>query len=245
LKKAKFFLICLGMLIVSFMMNQNAQAQQYEVGFGLGGAAYTGDIIRRLDPTQPGIQGTLFGRRNFDNVWSVRGGFAFARLNAADSVRPIDAMAFERDAYFRGSAFEAHVMMEYYFLDYLNPQSTIRFSPFAMFGLGYTFFTGRGNGGPASEGGYQLGTPVIPFGLGVKYKLKDRLFMTLEFGARATFTDYLDRIDHNGMQYSRFDTAGNPDPQALTFGDRDNKDWYYFLGLTLSYSFHQVKCFNY
>jgi hypothetical protein len=110
LKKAKFYFTCLGLLIASFMMVHNGQAQQYEVGFGLGGAAYTGDIIRRLDPTQPGIQGTLIGRRNFDNVWSVRAGLAFARLNAADSIRPIDPMAYHRDDYFRGSAFEANLI---------------------------------------------------------------------------------------------------------------------------------------
>jgi len=214
----------------------------------LGGATYTGDIIRHIDPTQVGIQGTLFGRRNFDNVWSVRGGFSFARLNAADEKRPIDAMALARDAYFRGSAFEAHAMMEYYFLDYLSPQSVVRFSPFAMFGFGYTVFSGRGNGGPEPDGRYSLGTPVIPFGVGVKYKLRDRLFATLEFGVRATFTDYIDKIEGHAIYYERFDPnepTGNVNPAALNYGFKDDRDWYYFLGLTVSYSFYQVKCFNY
>jgi hypothetical protein len=255
LKKANFLNVCFGITFLSlFLMSKTeVTAQQYEVGFGLGGATYTGDIIRHVDPTQIGIQGTLFGRRNFDNVWSVRGGLAFARLNGADEKNPIDAMAFQRDAYFRGSAWEAHVLAEYYFLDYLAPESIIRFSPFAMFGFGYTIFSGRGNGGPEPDGRYSLGTPVIPFGLGVKYKVRDRLFMTLEAGIRATFTDYIDKIENNAVYLERF-VPVNPDdpgssrvlnPASLNHGFRDDRDWYYFLGVTLSYSFYQVKCFSY
>jgi len=253
LKKANFFNLCFGIVLMSLLLMSKTEvtAQQYEVGFGLGGATYTGDMIRHVDPTQIGIQGTLFGRRNFDNVWSVRGGLSFARLNGADHKNPIDAMAVQRDAYFRGSALEAHLIAEYYFLDYLAPESIIRFSPFAMFGFGYTIFSGRGNGGPEPEGSYSLGTPVIPFGLGVKYKVRDRLFMTVEAGIRATFTDYIDKIENNAVYLERF--VADPDnpglravnPQALNYGFREDRDWYYFLGVTLSYSFHQVKCFSY
>ncbi|KEO73417.1 type IX secretion system protein PorG [Anditalea andensis] len=253
MKKARFLNLCFGILFGSLLLLSmtDASAQQYEVGLGLGGATYTGDIIRHVDPTQIGIQGTLFGRRNFDNVWSVRGGLAFARLNGADEKRPIDAMAIQRDAYFQGSALEAHILAEYHFLDYLSPQSAFRFSPFAMFGLGYTFFSGRGNGGPEPDGRYSVGTPVIPIGAGVKYKLRDRLFMTVEAGIRATFTDYLDKIEHNTVYLERFiPDPDNPgmnmvNPAGLNYGSRDDKDWYYFLGVTLSYSFHQVKCFSY
>ncbi|HSJ66824.1 MAG TPA: DUF6089 family protein [Anditalea sp.] len=247
--------MCFGIFSLSLLLMSKTEvsAQQYEVGFGLGGATYTGDMIRHVDPTQIGIQGTLFGRRNFDNVWSVRGGLAFARLNGADYKKPIDAMAVQRDAYFRGSAFEAHAMVEYYFLDYLAPESIIRFSPFAMFGFGYTVFSGTGNGGPQPEGSYSLGTPVIPFGMGVKYKLKDRLFMTVEAGIRATFTDYIDKIEDHSVYLDRI-VSSNPNnpaasnvvnPASLNHGFRDDKDWYYFLGVTLSYSFYQVKCFSY
>ncbi|MBS9524316.1 outer membrane beta-barrel protein [Litoribacter alkaliphilus] len=250
MKRAKFYYVCLGLILATFVLSHKTAAQQYEIGFGLGGSTYTGDMIRRIDPSQSGLQGTLFGRRNFDNVWSLRGGLAIGRLNATDSIRPIDPMALERNAAFRGTLVETHLMMEYYFLDFLNPQSTVRFSPFAMFGFGFAFFMGKEDQLGFNNTNYYVGTPVIPFGLGVKYQLKDRLFMTLEFGARATFTDYLDRIEHNPEYFQpRAVPIGGGEyitnPNTYTFGDRDNKDWYYFLGVTVSYSFHQVKCFNF
>ncbi|WP_353959687.1 hypothetical protein [Echinicola jeungdonensis] len=41
-------------------MPGSLQAQQNEYGLGLGVATYSGDIIRRVDPGQIGLQGTFF-----------------------------------------------------------------------------------------------------------------------------------------------------------------------------------------
>lgn len=100
---------------VLFLHGLVAHAQQYEVGLGLGAGSYTGDIIRTIDPTQLGIQGTLFGRRNFDNAWSLRAGLTVGRLNATDSIRPIDPVAMVRDAYFTGTMVELGATMEFHF----------------------------------------------------------------------------------------------------------------------------------
>lgn len=230
-----------------------------EYGLGLGVATYSGDIIRRLDPGQIGLQGTLFGRRNFDNVWSLRYGIALAGINAADSVRPLDAVAVARNAYFKGLLVEGHVLMEYHFLDYLAPHSTVRYSPYGFFGIGYTFFTGKGQSyqgeiPPDEEGDYSLSTPVIPFGIGVKYKLKDRLILAVEFGFRPTLSDFLDKIEGNENSIPRFPPTNIPDPDdptvyplpyGVNYGNKADKDWYYFLGVTLSYSFYNIECFNY
>ena len=238
--------------ILGVFISSESRAQQYEVGFGLGAGSYTGDIIRRIDPTQVGIQGTLFGRRNFDNAWSLRAGLSVSRLNAADSVRPIDPMTLSRNAFFNGTMLEVSAIMEFYFLDYLEHQSPIRFSPFGFFGLGYSMFLGNGQAyqDDPLAGRYNVNTPIIPFGLGVKYKLKERLFLSMEAGIKATFTDNLDKIGNDLTYYPRFtidpDSGGQVlDPSALNFGNHSDRDWYYFLGFTLSYSFHQVKCYNY
>lgn len=238
-------------ITASWVIHHDVQGQQHEIGFGLGGATYTGDIIRRIDPSQVGIQGTLFGRRNFDNAWSLRGGISVARLNAADSVAPIDPVALVRNAHFQGTMVEISAIMEFHFLDYMAHQATTRFSPFGFFGLGYGLFmaNGQGHQGDPTDTNYRVGGPVIPFGLGVKYKLKDRVLVSLEGGARATFTDALDKIGNEGIYYPRFTTDPSTgtqalNPNGLNFGNNSDRDWYYFLGITISYSFHQVKCFN-
>ncbi|SMD42673.1 Outer membrane protein beta-barrel domain-containing protein [Aquiflexum balticum DSM 16537] len=250
MKKKKFRVsTLLFVLLLSLMINaQMAVAQKYEFGGGLGIATYSGDIIRRLDPGQIGIQGTLFGRRNFDNVWTFRGGVSFARLNAADSVRPIDPVAAFRDAGFNGSLFEISAVMEYHFLDYTHPQSQYRFSPYGFLGLGFAGFVGSGRkfDNDPNPDGYTVGTPVIPFGIGIKYKLSKKWILAAEFGARATFTDGLDKLYGEEPIISRFPDPNNSNTlSGYNYGNYSDKDWYYFLGITISYSFSSVKCYAY
>ena len=114
-------------------------AQSYEIGGGLGTAVYSGDMIRKIDAGQSGLQGTLFGKRNFDNVWSLKVGVNLAEIMAADSIRPIDAMASLRQGHFTGRITELSAIMEFNFLDYVNHKSEFRFSPYAFFGMGYAF----------------------------------------------------------------------------------------------------------
>jgi len=98
------------------------------VGGGLGTSVYSGDIIRKIDPGQAGLQGTLFGKRNFDNVWSLKLGVSVAQLMAADSIQPIDAMASLRNAYVDGRITEFSALMEFNFLDYVNHKSEFKSS---------------------------------------------------------------------------------------------------------------------
>jgi hypothetical protein len=250
LKKVKFrkYTCVLALWLVGLIFQNSAEAQQYEVGGGLGISTYSGDIIRRLDPGQIGLQGTLFGRRNFDNVWSLRGGLSVGRLNAADSIRPIDQVMAYRDAFFQGTLLEASAVMEYHFLDFTHPQSLHKFSPYGFFGLGYTLFTGSGQtfAGDPEAGRYSTSTPVIPFGIGLKFKLTEKWTLATELGIRATFTDLLDKIDSKSPQIPRFENPTDPDMVfGYNHGNYSDRDWYYFVGVTLSYSFSSVKCFPY
>ncbi|WP_353959685.1 DUF6089 family protein [Echinicola jeungdonensis] len=85
--------------------------------------------------------------------------------------------------------------------------------------------------------------------------MRERLFLALEMGFRPTVTDFLDKIEYNENYISRFpdpDYVPDPDdpydvppPYGVNYGNKSDKDWYYFLGVTLSYSFHQVECYKY
>lgn len=235
-----FSLIFLG-------IEQIAQAQKYEVGAGAGVASYSGDIMRRIDPGQVGLQGTLFGKRNFDNVWSLRGGVNMAFLNAADSIKPIDQLAVLRDARFRAGIVEISAIMEFNFLDFLRNNSEFRWSPYAFFGLGYTFVIAKGNTYAFNRSeNYNLSTMVIPFGGGVKYRLDDRWTIALEVGMRPTFTDYLDKIDSQEPPVPRFQNPAAPnEPYGINFGNPHDKDWYYFTGIMVSYVISNTKCYAY
>ena len=138
-------------------------AQKYDIGGGIGVAAYSGDIIRKIDPGQLGPQVTLFGRRNFDNVWALRVGISGGALYGADSIKPIDELARVRDGRFRAGVLEASAVMEFNFLDMLTPNSQFRFAPYAFFGIGYTIAVAKGNTYDFNVSSrYDLGTVVIP-----------------------------------------------------------------------------------
>jgi hypothetical protein len=234
-------------LLVFSGISLETKAQMYEIGGGIGVATYSGDIIRKIDPGQIGFQGTLFGKRNFDNVWTLRVGLNLARLNAADSIKPIDRLAEVRDGRFRAGLIEGSAVMEFNFLDFIRKNSQFRFSPYAFFGLGYTYAFAKGNTFAYNVSTrYNVGTVVIPFGGGVKYKLNDRWTLAAELGFRPTLTDYLDKIDSTEPEIPRFPDPNNPDsPYGINFGNPYDKDWYYFLGLTISYNIAGNKCYAY
>ena len=225
--------------------------QKYEVGAGIGTGVYSGDIIRKIDPAQAGFQGTLFGKRNFDNVWSLRIAISGSVLEGDDGKKPIDLVAKSRDARFKGGVIEGSAIMEFNFLDFLRNDSEFRFSPYAFFGVGYSYFMMKGRESaerftPADF--YQLTSPVIPFGGGVKYRLDDQWTLAAELGIRATFTDYLDKIDRSAgvIPVSEIDpNTGLLLTRIVNFGNPYTKDWYYFLGLSLSYTIPNVKCYAY
>ena len=247
LKKVKFQILSLLLLFLMSAWSWEVKAQKYEIGGGLGTTAYTGDILRNIDLDHLGLQGTLFGKRNFDNVWTLRMGVTLGTLRATDSVRPLDLALERRDARFRGGFVEGSAIMEFNFLDFLRNDSEFFWSPYAFFGLGYTHLFAKGNtyAYNVSER-YNVGTVVIPFGGGIKYRLDDRWTLALEAGIRATFTDYLDKVDSSTPPVPRFPDGSNPDqPYGINYGNPYDKDWYYFLGVTLSYTFASTKCYAY
>jgi opacity protein-like surface antigen len=101
---------------------------------------------------------------------------------------------------------------------------------------------------------YSLTQLAIPFGGGIKYAFTDNLRLGLEFGFRKLFTDYLDDVsssyvDPNDLLAAKGQLAvnmsyrgdelpgGNPNYPAkgAQRGGATHKDWYYFLGLHLTY----------
>ena len=101
---------------------------------------------------------------------------------------------------------------------------------------------------------YSLTQVAIPFGGGIKYALTDNIRVGAEVGIRKTFTDYLDDVSTNyadpvdlleqrGQQAVDFSYRGDEVPggnpayplKGDQRGGANQKDWYYFSGLTLSF----------
>ena len=114
----------------------------------------------------------------------------------------------------------------------------------------------EGQGMDGREDPYKLTTLAIPFGLGVKYALNDSWNLGVELGARATFTDYLDDVSTTYVEFSELLAANGEDAAALgnrqgeflgtepvsvptgtARGDNVSRDWYFILGVSISYNF--------
>jgi hypothetical protein len=106
---------------------------------------------------------------------------------------------------------------------------------------------------------YKLTQVVIPFGLGWKQNIKRSFNLGLELSGRKTFTDYLDDISTTYVEDADLirahgQIAANLSNRTGEVGKRieytdtsprgnpKNKDWYYFVGITLTYSFLPKIC---
>jgi len=113
---------------------------------------------------------------------------------------------------------------------------------------------------------YALTQIGIPFGVGLKFNLGNAFNIGLETGIRKTFTDYLDdvsttypvtgylkRNSQGGVLAEQLSNRsvlmadGKPsiyvtDGKSVARGNPDNKDWYLFSGVTVTYTFLRPAC---
>jgi hypothetical protein len=109
---------------------------------------------------------------------------------------------------------------------------------------------------------YSLSQIVIPFGIGWKQSLGRYINLGLEITAHKTFTDYLDDcsttyvatadlIKSHGQISANLSNRTGEVGERIEYTDKnirgnpDNKDWYYFAGLTITYSILGNMCLGY
>jgi len=113
---------------------------------------------------------------------------------------------------------------------------------------------GQGLPGYSGKESYSLTQFAVPFGGGIKFAINDKIRIGIEGGLRKLFTDYFDDVsttyaDPNDLLAGRGQLAvdmsyrgdevptGDPNyPQKdAQRGGAENKDYYYFTGLHLTY----------
>ncbi len=215
-----------SLLIFLMLTCAASYGQQNEIGFGAGVLNYTGDLSRDLHAGNLGPAGMIFYRRNINEAISVRAAITGGILNG-DDTPSFDAFAQRRNGSFTRSMVEISPVLEYHFLNYRKNINILRWTPYFFLGGGVTFFGQTGNIG-AQYSNLQV---VLPFGLGFKYVLDQRWQLGLEASVRKTFFDYLDDVSGEDLIDKNYN-----------YGNRHDKDWYYFLGLSISYTFYTIPC---
>lgn len=201
--------------------------QRSEVGFGLGTFNYTGDLVRTYDFTNSQPAFTIFYRANISKVISFRASFTAGKLSASDANSPIDAFAVQRNASFDIFLSEVSGVYEYHFLDWRDNIRRLRFTPYVFAGL--ALFNMSGVKDKAEQ--YSTIQLAVPFGGGMKYVINPKYYISLEFGIRKTFFDYLDNISDGDKAYKNYQ-----------YGNANDYDNYFFLGVTLTRTFYDIPC---
>lgn len=209
-----------------FCIATTAVAQRSEIGFGIGTFNYTGDLVKNYNFKYSKPAATVLYRSNINRIVSFRAAVTAGQVAASE--KPIDAFAAERNASFDIFLFEGSVGIEYHFLNWKDDKVPMRFTPYLFGGLG--LFGISGNDTKPDE--YSNVQMTIPFGGGFKYIVNPRWYVALEFGVRKTFFDYLDNVSGFKDQTQKNYRYGNPN-------DNDN---YYFLGITLTRTFYNIPC---
>jgi hypothetical protein len=99
---------------------------------------------------------------------------------------------------------------------------------------------------------YNLSSWALPFGFGYKTNYGENLSLGIEWIWRSARTDYLDDVSgyYVDENYLTSESAEMANPGVVdtmvgkTRGNPNNKDWYHFTGITLSYKIKNkaVKC---
>lgn len=203
-----------------------ASAQQddeylMEIGGGVGMVSYQGDFNGKITSgMQPA--GVIVWRRLLNPYMGFRVMGMMGKLKGdATRVETYYPDETTRAYSFDRSLTDVSVTYEYNFWPYgtgRDYRGAKRLTPFVFGGIGATYVSG---------GEKKVFTANVPIGLGIKYKLKERLNVGLEWSMHFSLSDELD---------------GMADPYGIkSSGAFKNTDCYSGLMLTLTYSF-KSKC---
>jgi hypothetical protein len=250
------------------LLLDTVQGQVSELGITGGVSYYVGDLNPlRHYPANTHPAGGILYRYNFDPRYALRVQGLYTRLEAYDSDAD-DPLQQRRNLGFRTNLFEAAALLEINFLKFrsLDRKDNHLWTPYVFVGLAYFHFNPQaylddtwydlqplGTEGQGSSAGgdlYKLDVMSIPFGVGLKFALTDKLDLGVEWGLRRTYTDYLD--DVSGVYVDNAQLAFETGPLTAALADRsvlretgqnsgrargDGKtvDWYQYTGLSLSW----------
>jgi hypothetical protein len=200
-------------------------AQRVEFGAGLGGFNYKGDIAPhlRLKFFKPG--GSVFFRYNPNSALSLRAELAGGLIGAKDEASK-DPYQQIRNMSFNTRVFEGSAVAEYNFLDYQDRRFVVNWTPYVFGGVGLNTFKPD-----VKTGDYKTSGLVLPYGVGIKYQIRRPWNIGIEYGARKTFTDYLDNLGGEPLSNDK-----------LQQGDPSTKDSYYYLRFSVTYTFYRIFC---
>jgi hypothetical protein len=259
-------LLQLGMVLLT---TSGLPAQYFEVGAQASVWHYRGDIPTRHMDLDKFLPGYGFWTRYNASPWiSFRVSFSQGSVTAYDPVHNVQGMPmYSRNLRFRTDITELAMTYEWHITG-LEPRAGKPLSPYLFVGLAGFHFNPRAElhgqwvdlQPLGTEGqimyhgrGYRQFQLAIPMGLGFRWALSPRWKIGVEWGARKTFTDYLDdvsgaypdmaalyafnpmaaRLSDRSYEVAHSSSAGHKDGMR---GNPRNMDWYFQHSIQVSYA---------
>lgn len=281
-----FLLLLATSLTLSFgsaKAQMEAIVQEGEFGVSVGAAHYFGDLNTRAALNRPKLAAGAFFRKQFNNYVGVRVAAHYARLGYSDVYNTKNEYQRRRNLSFNSNIWELAVMGDFNFFKFVPGDPYYRFTPYVTLGVGffsydpYTYYQGQkvflrplgteGQGYAEYPDRKPYGTMAlcVPFGVGVKYALTDRINVGFEVIHRFTNTDYLDDVSKtfvnpaifpdnptdgspsmaellNDRSYETGDLIGFVNGTGRQRGYPKQKDQYIMAEFTVSFNLTSYRC---
>ncbi len=219
------------LLTLLIFINTSIYSQINELGVFLGGSNFIGDVgaTNYIAPEKLAF-GIIYKWNK-----SPRHAYTFAytdtNLYSNDSKSDLQSRK-QRGFGFENNLKELSLGLEFNFFEFDLHQFESQTTPYVRSGINYLRYNSLFVLGGETHINQKRGTLAIPIVIGLKTRLNRKLILAFEAGARYTFVDDID-----GSRPS------NQDLSPLYFGNYNNKDWYVFSGVTLSFTFGKKTCY--
>jgi hypothetical protein len=269
-------------LLVSLPMAifaQNSFVQEGEFGFGIGAAHYFGDLNTRARLNRPKLAAGLFFRKNFGNYVALRLAGNFAQLGYSDVYNDHNEIMYRRNLSFNTNVWELALQGDFNFYRFMPGDPDLRFTPYITLGVSafsydpYAYLRdekynlrqlgteGQGSTQHPDRKPYGTMALAVPFGVGVKYALNERMNIGFEIVHRFSNTDYLDDVSKTYADPAAFPPNPDGTPSAAFLlqdrsyergtpigakgvqrGNSQNKDQFATAIFFLSFNLQSYKC---
>ena len=233
-----------SLLILIFSISiSSIWSQDYDLGIQIGASGYFGDLDApefSKNINNSNIAGAVFLRYHLNHYLSAKGSIMLGKLEANDSQSSLEWQR-RRNLSFKSNLQELSILGEFRPINFFS-NSIKTFSPYFSAGLALFHFNpktfyegqwvelqplgteGQGMSQFSDRKPYHRTQISIPFGGGFDIRLSDELSIGMEILSRKTFTDYIDDISTEYVNYYELQ-AGNGD-LAAALGNRTGE----FLG---------------
>src|SRR6185295_14441521 len=201
---------------------QYETVQEGEFGVAVGAAHYFGDLNTRAKVNRPKMAAGIFFRKNFGNYIAARLSANYARVRYSDIYNTNNEYMHRRNLSFNSNIWELSLQGDFNFFKFLPGEPGYSFTPYITFGAGvfnydpFAYLDGKkynlrslateGQGNPLypDRKPYNSMAFCIPFGVGFKYSINEKMNIGFEVVHRFTTTDYLDDVSKTYVDPSIF-----------------------------------------